>query len=112
MNDITKTILIGYIHKIFLVYLKKSLYQSSKFYLFIFSEQIISSLRNPSQIHTRRRTAHFLLGQPSDLPTNMLPLEVEVFNKYQKIKEENPTTLLRKFQRDSQKKLLISGKKR
>ena len=42
-----------------------------------------------SATQTRRRTAHFALGQPSDLPNNMLPLESDIFNKYRKMKEEN-----------------------
>ena len=41
-----------------------------------------------SAIQTRRRTAHFALGQPSDLPGNMLPLEVDIFNKYKQKKEQ------------------------
>ena len=57
----------------------------------------MSSVKNSSQVVTRRRTAHFILGQPSDLPANMLPLEVDVFNKYQKIKEENPNLLAKEI---------------
>ena len=38
---------------------------------------------------TRGKTVHFTLGQPSELPKNKLPLEIDVFNKFQKIKEEN-----------------------
>ena len=38
---------------------------------------------------TRGKTCHFTLGQPSELPKNKLPLEIDVFNKFKKIKEEN-----------------------
>ena len=51
--------------------------------------QIIRMENRISVTQTRRRTAHFALSQPSDLPSNMLPLESDIFNKYRKMKEEN-----------------------
>ena len=41
----------------------------------------------PSQ--TRRRTAHFILGQPKDIPNNCLPLEVDIFNYTKKRMDES-----------------------
>ena len=41
----------------------------------------------PSQ--TRRRTAHFILGQPKDIPNNCLPLEVDIFNYMKKRMDES-----------------------
>ena len=38
---------------------------------------------------TRRRSAHFILGQPTDLPKVMLPLKVDIFNHFKKVKEED-----------------------
>ena len=43
-----------------------------------------------SAAQTRRRSAHFALGQPSKLSDNSLPLEVDIFNKCKKMKEDNP----------------------
>ena len=41
----------------------------------------------PSQ--TRRRTAHFILGQPKDIANNCLPLEVDIFNYTKKRMDES-----------------------
>ena len=35
-----------------------------------------------SVAQTKRRTAHFATGQPSELPASVLPLEVDIFNKF------------------------------
>ena len=40
---------------------------------------------------TRRRTQHFLLGQPSLFPQNQLPLEYEVFNHYKFLRDKETT---------------------
>ena len=48
-----------------------------------------SSSNAPSLVQTRKRTAHFALGQPKDLPKNVLPLEFEGFNQFKKLKEED-----------------------
>ena len=42
-----------------------------------------------TKTQTRRRTIHFALGHPSELPVNMLPLETDIYNKFKKMKEEN-----------------------
>ena len=42
-----------------------------------------------TKTQTRRRTIHFALGHPSELPVNMLPLEADIYNKFKKMKEEN-----------------------
>lgn len=42
-----------------------------------------------NKVQTRRRTSHFTLGQPSELPEGMLPLEVDIFNKFKKMKEDD-----------------------
>ena len=47
----------------------------------------------PSIVKTRRRTAHFTLGQPADLPSNQLPLDVDIFNKFKKMKEDDIAAL-------------------
>ena len=36
---------------------------------------------------TRGKTAHFALGHPSSLPSNQLPLEIDVFNYYKLLRE-------------------------
>ena len=38
---------------------------------------------------TRRRTSHFILGQPKDIPNNCLPLEVDIFNYMKKRMDES-----------------------
>ena len=38
---------------------------------------------------TRRRTSHFILGQPKDIPNNYLPLEVDIFNYMKKRMDES-----------------------
>ena len=38
---------------------------------------------------TRRRTSHFILGQPKDIPNNFLPLEVDIFNYMKKRMDES-----------------------
>ena len=40
-----------------------------------------------TDIQTRRRTGHWKLGQPADFSPNLLPLEVDVFNKFRKLRE-------------------------
>jgi len=40
----------------------------------------MESIPGLTPAHTRRTTAHFILGQPKDIPYNYLPLEVNIFN--------------------------------
>ena len=58
-----------------------------------------------NKVQTRRRTSHFTLGQPSELPEGMLPLEVDIFNKFRKMKEDEVNAEKKKLPRYCLRKL-------